>query len=191
LSFVEQAGGPTRRSSIEHLTISADARRRAGFTAAGHGIAFNHLTACPCVQQTYRHAVQPLNGDERCAFDARRPWPTHTQRSHTRLAVGPCVSPVPLVRLLAVVDRVVVRCQNTLPRDQELMAVHRAHVEPQFLEDVLRHLLAAVHQLIRAEHPDATIRIRATSMESIHDFDLDGEVAASVRDLDRALRVEP
>ena len=37
-----------------------------------------------------------------------------------------------------------------------------------------------------APAPSATIRIRSTSQESIHDFDLDGEVAASVRELDRA-----
>ena len=113
---------------------------------------------------------------------------THTQRCHTRIAIAPCATPVPLAGLLATVDRVVVRCQNTLPRDLELLAVHRAHREPQFVEDVLRDLLAAVHQSIRDGHPDATIRIRATSFESIHDFDLDGEVVASVRELDGAGR---
>jgi GTP cyclohydrolase-4 len=186
LSYVEHVGGVAQRSSIEHLTLSAEARHRDGRTDAGHGIAFNHLTACPCVQQTYRHAVAGADGEAIAAFDPRLPQPTHTQRCHTRIDIGPCATPVPLDRLLAVVDGIVVRSRNTLPRDLELMAVHRAHREPQFVEDVLRDLLAAVHGLIRDEYPDATIRIRSTSQESIHDFDLDGEVAASVRELDRA-----
>lgn len=191
LSYVEPVGGASQRASIEHLTLSAEARHRDGRTEAGHGIAFNHITACPCVQQTYRHGLAPPDGGANVALDARLPQPTHTQRCHTRLAIDPCASPVPLADLLAVVDRVVVRCQNTLPRDLELMAVHRAHREPQFVEDVLRHLVAAVHRVIRDEHPDATIRVRATSLESIHDFDLDGEIVASVRELDRVPRVEP
>jgi GTP cyclohydrolase-4 len=188
LSYVEHVGGASKRASIEHLTLSAEATRRDGRTEAGHGLGFNHITACPCVQQTYRHAGAGPDGEGIAALDARRPLATHTQRCHTRIAIGPCAAPVPLDALLAVVDRVVVRCRNTLPRDLELMAVHRAHDEPQFVEDVLRDLFAAVHGLIRDEHPDATIRIRATSQESIHDFDLDGEVVASVRELDRAGR---
>jgi GTP cyclohydrolase IV len=188
LSYVEHPGGVSQRASIEHLTLSAEARHRDGRTDAGHGLAFNHMTACPCVQQTFTHAVADGYGGEIADVDARQPQPTHSQRCHTRIAIGPCASPVPLDRLLAVVDRVVVRSQNTLPRDLELLAVHRAHREPQFVEDVLRDLLAAVHRLIGAEHPDATIRIRTTSLESIHDFDLDGEIVASVRELDRAGR---
>jgi GTP cyclohydrolase FolE2 len=185
LSYLEHAGGVSPRASLEHVTLSAEARRRAGRIDAAHGIAFNHLTACPCVQQTYKHAVEGL---ESAAVEARLPQPTHTQRCHTRIAIGPCAAPGSLDRLLGVVDGVVVRSRNTLPRDLELLAVHRAHREPQFVEDVLRALLAAVHGLIRDEHPDATIRIRSTSQESIHDFDLDGEIAASVRELDRAGR---
>ncbi len=146
LSYLEHVGGVSQRASIEHLTLSADARHRDGRTEAGHGIAFNHMTACPCVQQTYQHAVVSLDD---AALDTRLPQPTHTQRCHTRIDIGPCATPVPLDRLLAVVDRVVVRSQNTLPRDLELMAVHRAHREPQFVEDILRDLLAAGHRLIR------------------------------------------
>jgi GTP cyclohydrolase-4 len=186
LSYVERGHGVSERESIEHLTLSAEARHRDGRTEAGHGIAFNHMTACPCVQQTYKHAVAGRPDGALAADDASRPLPTHSQRCQTRIAIGPCASPVPLDRLLAVVDGIIVRSRNTLPRDLELMAVHRAHREPQFVEDVLRDLLAAVHGLIASEHPDATIRIRATSLESIHDFDLDGEIVASVRELDRA-----
>ena len=142
LSYLEHVGGVSQRSSIEHLTLSAEARHRDGRTDAGHGIAFNHITACPCVQQTYRHAVAGLDGEGTSAADARLPLATHTQRCHTRIAIAPCATPVPLDGLLAAVDGVVVRCQNTLPRDLELLAVHHAHREPQFVEDVLRHLLS-------------------------------------------------
>lgn len=188
LSYVEHVGGVSQRSSIEHLTISAEARYRDGRTDAGHGLAFNHIIACPCVQQTYRHSSALSDADRTAVDDPRRPLATHSQRCHTRIDLGGCDAPVRLDRLLDVVDRVVVRCRNTLPRDLELLAVHRAHREPQFVEDVVRDLLAAVHRSIRDEHPAALIRIRSTSQESIHDFDLDGEVQASVAELDRGGR---
>ena len=162
--------------------IATDARRQ---DTASRSTTSPRVRVC---SRLYRHAVTGLDGDGTSAADARLPLATHTQRCHTRIAIAPCATPVPLDGLLATVDRVVGRCQNTLPRDLELLAVHRAHREPQFLEDVLRDLLAAVHGLVRDEHPNATIRIRATSFESIHDFDLDGEVVASVRELDRAGR---
>ena len=82
LSYVEHVGGVSQRASIEHLTLSAEARHRDGRTEAGHGIAFNHITACPCVQQTYRHAVAVPDGVGTSAADARRPW-RHTPNAVT------------------------------------------------------------------------------------------------------------
>ena len=72
-----------------------------------------------------------------------------------------------------------------MPRELELLTVYRTHARPQFVEDALRDLLRAVHQRIRSVDPAAAITIRATSMESIHDFDISGEITCSVAELDQ------
>jgi GTP cyclohydrolase FolE2 len=182
LSYVERIDTFKERSSIEHLELQARAVCAASGTNAWSGVGFHHMTACPCVQQTLRHAR-----DRDADASPSPPRMTHSQRCHTLLTIGGQGGVVPLTALLAIVDAVVVRSRNTLPRDAELLAVHRAHASPMFLEDVLRDLLAAVHQGIREIRPDATIAIASTSMESIHDFDLSGRIEATVSELDRTL----
>ena len=90
---------------------------------------------------------------------------------------------LPIKDLLECIDAIVVRCQNTLPREFELLTVYRAHKNPQFLEDTLRDMLYATYYLIGKDFPESTIHIQSSSMESIHDFDISGEVTYSVQDL--------
>ncbi len=181
LSYLEPLAGLKDKASIEHLELSAQASLAKGALSVSSGLGFNHITACPCVQQTYKHS---FDGAQRLLLElAERGVPllTHSQRCHSRITIGGAAPSLP--DLLASIDRVVVRCQNTLPRELELLAVHRAHREPQFLEDALRELLRAVFELLGRDHPSATIHVRATSMESIHDFDISGEVGGSVAEL--------
>ncbi len=188
LSYIEREIGSSARSSIEHLSLYAAARQVGGPPVLASGIGFNHLTACPCVQRTYRHSFDVEHQALIEALDGLGiPLVAHSQRCRTHICVQNVLAPIPLDALLAAADRVVVRCQNTLPRDAELLAVHRAHREPRFVEDVLRDLLAAVYELIRHEHRAAIIRIDATSLESIHDFDISGTIAYSVAELRRHL----
>jgi GTP cyclohydrolase FolE2 len=92
-------------------------------------------------------------------------------------------TPLPVPTLLKCIDSVVVRCQNTMPRELELLTVYQAHKKPQFLEDVLRDLLESLHQELKGQPEGAKVRIQSLSMESIHDFDLDGEIEYSLGDL--------
>ena len=50
-------------------------------------------------------------------------------------------------------------------------------------ENALRELLRAAYELLVPDHPSAQIRVRSASMESIHDFDISGEVGGSVAEL--------
>ena len=152
-------------------------------------VGFHHMTACPCVQQTFKHSAC----DEQSALFAEItereiPLLTHSQRCETVVTLGGGGEPIELAALLDAIDAVVVRSQNTLPRELELLAVHRAHAKPQFLEDVLRDLLRAIYEVVRQRDPTSTIKIEATSMESIHDFDISGSISYSIAELARLLR---
>lgn len=81
---------------------------------------------------------------------------------------------------VACIDGVVVRSQNTLPRELELLNVFRA----QFVEDAIRDLLREVYRLVRPRSSDGTLSIKSISMESIHDFDMEAEIEFSLRELD-------
>lgn len=183
LSYLEPLAGLKDKASIEHLELLARASLADGALQASSGLAFNHMTACPCVQKTYEHSFD--DGLRLLPQLAERgvPLVTHSQRCRSRITIAGAAPPLALPDLLAAVDRAVVRCQNTLPREQELLAVHRAHRDPQFLEDALRGLLRAAYELVARDHPSALIHVRSTSLESIHDFDISGEVGGSVAEL--------
>ncbi len=108
---------------------------------------------------------------------------THSQRCVTTVMAHGITAPVPLRDMLARLDAVLCRTYNTLPRDAELAMVHRAHKNPQFIEDALR---AAVVALAGA-WPDATaiqtVSGHSRSQESIHDYDLTATIRLSVADL--------
>jgi len=193
-SYLETVSGVKEKSSIEHLELFADANCTDGRVSLSSGIGFGHMTACPCVQETYRHSFGP-NGSSASTipFKKQSPLLTHSQRCQTRLMLCDVNEPPTLRELLACIDEIVVRSQNTLPREFELLNVHRAHAQPQFLEDVLRDLLPGLHRLVRKCSPQSggRIEIKSASMESIHDFDLEGEIAYSLRELDRIFAPDP
>lgn len=180
LTYLEDVRGVKQKASLEHLELSARSEIESGLIRSESGVAFSHITACPCVQETLRHsfAKDP---------EAAAPFLTHTQRCRTRVTLAGLGQSTRLPALLACIDAVVVRSQNTLPREFELLNVHRAHAQPQFLEDALRDLMRAFYRLLRADSPEARIRIESVSMESIHDFDMEGKIAYAVRDLDQLL----
>lgn len=185
-SYVEDVVGVKNKSSIEHLDLRAEARHHGGRLELSSGLGFNHITACPCVQETYKHSFgEKQQGLIGVLAEHAVPFLTHSQRCHSEITLSGLGTPPELPMLLACIDPIIVRCQNTLPREFELLTVHQAHVKPQFLEDALRDLLHGVYELIRSPNPGAAIRIRAVSMESIHDFDITGEVSASVAELGR------
>lgn len=189
LSYLEEVRGVKHKNSVEHLEMFAEANSQAGVANVSAGIGFNHITACPCVQQTYKHALgDPHQALAHSLNEAQIPLITHSQRCTSRIKIIDAPTAVPIQALLETVDRVVVRCQNTLPREFELMTVYRAHKEPQFLEDALRQMLQAIYHLLRTDFPESRIHIQASSMESIHDFDIQGEISYTMNEL-RALWV--
>ncbi|MDF0552319.1 GTP cyclohydrolase, FolE2/MptA family [Kamptonema sp. UHCC 0994] len=72
-----------------------------------------------------------------------------------------------------------------MPHDLELLTVYRAHRKPQFLEDALRDLLKSLYTELQDQPECAKVHIQSLSMESIHDFDLDGAIEYSIGELNQ------
>lgn len=160
-------GGAEGKLSLEEVELTATVRLAPGVAPRlTSGVAFDHITACPCVQQTFSHA----HGGETGGFDG--PFLTHSQRSRSLVQVSGHKAHLSLPALLSAVDEVVFRTQNTLPREHELSLVYRAHKDPQFIEDVVRALVVATGRVLAASHPAALVEVSSRSMESIHAFDI-------------------
>jgi GTP cyclohydrolase-4 len=185
LTYFERVSGVKEKGSLEHLTLHGHVSGSGGRTSASAGIGFNHITACPCVQETYRHS---FSSDTRSSRGRKLQLITHTQRCRTRINLINVKRYPTLPDLLGAIDAVAVRSQNTLPREFELLNVYRSHAEPQFLEDVLRELLRAVYDVVRPLSSKGELEISSVSMESIHDFDMHGEIAFPLKELDKAFR---
>lgn len=125
LTYEENVSGVKEKLSLEHLQLFAEARSDRASDASGLG--FHHITACPCVQETFRHSFVAGRASKR---KETVPLLTHTQRCTTRLTISDAAHLPPLPALLNCIDGVVVRSQNTLPREFELLNVYRAHAEP-------------------------------------------------------------
>lgn len=191
LSYLEEVEGwrdEKNKTSLEHLELMASARIDAGKWSESAGFGVNHITACPCVQQTYKHALQQSKGDAAAALDFVGPLLTHSQRCFSRLEIRGVTADLPLLPLFEAVDSVIYRVQNTLPREFELHLVYRAHRRPQFIEDAARQMLAAAARALGNEHGDSRVSLHSTSMESIHDFDIVNEFEVPLSQIRKVLR---
>ncbi len=190
LSYLEDVPGWRQdkdKTSLEHLELSASCTVDANGTTERAGIAVNHITACPCVQQTYKHALLAARGDVRAALDTVSPLLTHSQRCRTRVELGRLTGLLPVRALLEAMDRSVYRVQNTLPREHELLLVYRAHAAPQFIEDAVRQVLSRVARTLGQQFPDASVHLESVSYESIHDYDIVADVELPMQALREAV----
>lgn len=164
------------KTSLEHLTLHASVRLDSGKPTMSAGLTINHITACPCVQQTYKHALLEAKGDVHQALEVVGPLLTHSQRCRTRVELYGLHATLPIRELLEALDSSVYRVQNTLPREHELLLVYRAHREPQFIEDAMRQVVAAVGKTFAPQFPQATVQVDSVSFESIHDYDIRADI---------------
>ncbi len=141
---------------------------------AAAGIEVNHITSCPCVQQTIRHAV---------GKESDLPLLTHSQRSITRILLTGLSRDVNLAEFLKSVDAAVFLARDTLPRPGEASLVFRSHEQPQFIEDVVRQVAHQLYRQFGESHPEAGIHIESRSLESIHTFDIVAVLDTSMREL--------
>ncbi len=171
LTFCERVEGRTQdkdKVSLENIGLVGSAKVTADSQELSAGVIVDHLTACPCVQETYR-CLQRLTGED---GNQDGPRLTHSQRCRTEIVFRECGNLLPLGSLLEEIDTVIFRTQSALPREEELALVFRAHSRPQFIEDAARDLLAMCQRLAMSTVPSSAVEICSRSMESIHGNDI-------------------
>lgn len=177
-SFTEAIDGWTTakdKVSIESIPLIAETDvSGCGATSLHAGLEISHITACPCVQGAL-NTVLRLTG--KAGLDV--PLMTHSQRCMTTIMLRNLTRQFDLAAALRVIDGCMVRTQNTLPREQELAMVHRAHATASFIEDIVRDCSHAMRTAF-AEHlgSHGTVEVASISQESIHAYDLHAETGS-------------
>lgn len=179
-----------QKLSLEHLQIIARHTVRDGRGSSDIGLRVDHLVACPCAQKTYGHARRLGLGRETAPLATvdGAPLMTHSQRCETTVVACSVTGQARVADMLARLDDVLFRTGNTLPRDAELSLVHRAHHQPQFIEDAVRAAVLAFAAAWPAPMAFRQLRGHARSLESIHPFDLTATMRVRAADLHRIAR---
>ena len=175
------------KKSLESINLIYEVTLKNGVSIFESGFEFNNITACPCVQQTFKHTLLE-SGLEKMEIESLQPLLTHSQRCKTKILIKNYLGPLDVLEILKTADKSSVRVQNTLPRVQELHMVYRAHKNPQFMEDVVRNIASNIYSRFRKKYPKAFITVETDSAESIHDFNIQAKIESSFEDLGKLFK---
>jgi GTP cyclohydrolase-4 len=148
----------------------------------GLGVKIGIMTCCPCMQaysleETARFAG--LDVPDPATVLGTIPVATHSQKGHVTAIVDGSPNRVHNISLGCISEAVTGAVHPTwelLKRPDEFELVRRAHLRAQFVEDVVREVVAALVQALSGLTPSdgdtAHISVRAESLESIHGHDI-------------------
>jgi GTP cyclohydrolase I/GTP cyclohydrolase-4 len=152
------------------------------------------INACPCAQGLVRGAAADrlleagfADGDVERILELV-PLATHNQRGQGTLLVG-TEARINAEHLVDIVERSMSSpVYELLKRPDELFVVEHAHLQPRFVEDAVRHALAATLE----HHPDLGdddfVSARQLNLETIHRHDVVAERSGTVGELRRELQ---
>ena len=173
-------------------TVEIHASATAGATPmVRQGLAATNITACPCMQgYSLTDLINELRLNPEDGLDLlnRVPIATHSQRGRVELAVeAPGSAQLPgYQRLLDIVAQRTTLTQELLKRPDEYDLVRRAHLAPQFVEDVVRAVAHGTALSLTSQGGPVrglSVDIIAESYESIHGHDILARLSTSAENL--------
>ncbi len=152
------------------------------------------INACPCAQGLVRGAAADrlleagfADGDVERILELV-PLATHNQRGQGTLLVG-TEARINAEHLVDIVERSMSSpVYELLKRPDELFVVEHAHLQPRFVEDAVRHALAATLEQHPALRDDDFVSARQLNLETIHRHDVVAERSGTVGELRRELQ---
>ena len=149
------------------------------------------MTVCPCSQgmsaERARETLLEMEVEESVveAFLDRVPQPGHSQRGHALLTVASDGSPeVDLRELVDVArDSMSARIYNLAKRPDEDHMTFEAHSDAKFVEDCVRSMAERVVEEFDHLPDDATVHMRQSNDESIHQHNAHAEREVTLEQL--------
>ncbi len=160
---------PLGKATTERYCLTANAQGRRDsdlHLKKSIGVEVVGMTACPCAMETIKHNLE-VQGR---VSNADVPMITHNQRNRTTLLLEvPEGNEVEANDLIDMVEESMsAPTYEILKRGDEAEVVERAHLEPRFVEDVVREILARLLKKYSGFPDDVQVRVRSDSEESIH-----------------------
>src|SRR5438309_3154952 len=192
-----------RRTPVTGLRTQEIARLIGIAAASPHGVrrvvgveAWG-INACPCAQGLVRESAAGRlleagfeNGDVDRILELV-PLATHNQRGRGTLLVG-TEAKINAEHLVEIVERSMSSpIYELLKRPDELFVVEHAHLQPRFVEDSVRHALAATLERYPDLGADDFLLSRQVNFETIHNHEVIAERFGTVGALRDELDGEP
>ena len=160
----------TGRDSLEpfKLIARATAKRGNGLMKL-IGVEVEGMTACPCAMETVRTRMAEADPGKAAAL-AELPMITHNQRNRTTLMVEvPEHVDIEADDLIGIVESSLSSPTfGILKREDEASVVINAHMNPKFVEDVVRDILGKILDRYGDLDDSVHVTVRSESEESIH-----------------------
>ncbi len=160
--------------AIAAASTGGGVRRVVGVEATG-------INACPCAQGLVRERAAERLADAGFAdLDVERilqlvPLATHNQRGRGTLYVG-TAQQLNAETLIELVEQSMSSpIYELLKRPDELFVVEHAHLQPRFVEDSVRHALAATLERFPGLGADDFLLSRQVNFETIHNHEVIAE----------------
>jgi GTP cyclohydrolase IV len=171
----------TGLATQELVTLIGIAAASDGTSRRVVGVEATGITACPCAQGlVHGSAAERLLEAGFADGDVERileliPLATHNQRGRGTLYVGTAGS-VNAEQLADIVERSMSSpIYSLLKRPDELFVVEHAHLQPRFVEDVVRYALAETIDRYPNLADGDFLLARQVNFETIHDHDVVAE----------------
>ena len=181
----------TNRETQGTVDVIARATATEDGTSEAIGARVTGMTVCPCSQgmseDRARRELAELGIDDETieAFLEKVPQPGHSQRGHATLVIETAgAPPVDLRDLIDVAkDAMSARIYNLAKRPDEDWMTVDAHSNAKFVEDCVRSMAEGVVTAFPELPDDATVTMKQTNEESIHQHEAYAERVTSFETL--------
>jgi GTP cyclohydrolase-4 len=189
--FLEKSTASGRRS-IESYQISGGAMLHRDVEEKGKKkvrVEVQGMTVCPCAIETVREEVSKREDMSGVALQ-EIPLASHNQRNVTSLALTmPVNCDVEADDMISIVETSLSSPTfEMLKRPDEAEIGRVAHLNPRFVEDVVREVLKGVVQKYRDLPPNVSVEVQSESEESIHKHNAFAHLTATLGELQESSR---
>ena len=180
--YFMQRPGPSGKPNLESFKFMAQAvSRNADVLKKMIGVEVIGMTACPCAMETVREQY----GNGNVVMEDCLPVISHNQRNISSVMVEvPESWDVEANDLIEIVEASFSSpTYEVLKRSDEAKVVLQAHLEPKFVEDVVRTILGKVLERYQDLPDETLVTARSESEESIHKHNAFAERVTTLGDI--------
>ncbi|MEM2199735.1 MAG: GTP cyclohydrolase MptA [Thermoplasmata archaeon] len=181
--FLERQN-PSGRKTMEKYVLFAKATLKEGKIRKMIGVRVTGITVCPCAMETVRTVLKEKYKDYRKFID-EIPVISHNQRNNTTIMIEvPEGYSIEANDLIDIAEKSMSSPTfEILKRNDEEELVFQAHLNPRFVEDVVREALNLISKKYSDFPKDTLITVRSESEESIHKHNAFAERVSTLGEL--------